>query len=88
MKYSIILFLFFSSCISINNINYKYLTKIDKQSLVPFNKEEFNKNIDNKILHIQEISSRELIDVLSELNYSCVYLWKPYCKSDVCEVLN
>lgn len=86
-NFYLILF-FFTSCISINDINYRYLTKEEHNTIIAFNKVLFNTKIDySEEINLQEVEAEEILSAIKDYNYSCIYLWKPYCKGDACEAL-
>ncbi len=88
----IILCLFFilNSCIiTLNDINYRYLNDKEKKHFVAYKPNNFDAKIDNsKDIFIEELTAENVRNMLKVHKFTCIELWSPYCKSEVCRSLN
>lgn len=87
-----ILFLFFfhNSCIiAFQDINYRYLNGEEKKHFVEYKPNNFDKKIDNsKNIFIEELTVENVRSMLDAHKFTCIELWSPYCKAEVCQSLN
>lgn len=86
----ICLFFVLNSCIiALQDINYRYLNDKEKEHFVAYNPNNFDKKIDNsKDIFIEELTAENIRNMLESHKFTCVELWSPYCKAEVCQSLN
>ncbi len=82
--------IFLSSClISINDVNYRFLNKKEKLFFTEFHIDTTkNKLTNNDSLLIQEITADNLKRLIKKNEFTCVYIWKPYCSGTSCMSLD
>ncbi len=89
--YGLIFLLSFSGClISINDVNYRYLTKKQRQHFVPFDSNTFDMYVNNSpdSFLVQEITADDLKKLIKLHEYTCVFIWPDWCGAEGCQNLH
>jgi hypothetical protein len=76
-----------SSCeISINENEYRFLTKTEKSHFKPFaNSIKFNTNQSSDSIFIYEITPNDVKEITQQHKFTFVHLWVPYCRGLACQ---
>ena len=83
---TVIIFVLFLAACAINDTNYRYLNKKQRQHFVPFNIETFDKQVKNSqdSFFVQEITARQLRYLTARHHYTCIHLWATWCSAESC----